>query len=96
MDPFNIKIEREGQEVTLTILPTDDGYYKVIYYGGILGAITKDDQANTWSQVPEDEIIAGELPLYHHIDEDGRLQLVFNEILAQDIGREIDEERHVS
>ena len=82
--------------MTLTILPTDDGYYKVIYYGGILGAITKEDNSNNWTQVPEDEVIAGELPLYHHIDEDDRLQLIFSEVLAQDIGREIDEERHVS
>ena len=96
MEPFNIKIEQEGQEVTLTILPTDDGYYKVIYYGGILGAIRKEVNTNNWTKVPDDEVIAGELPLYHHIDEDDRLELVFNEGLAQDIGQEIDEERHVS
>jgi hypothetical protein len=95
MEPFNIKIEREGQEVTLTILPTDDGYYKVIYYGGILGAVKKEENTRTWTKVPDDEVIAGELPLYHHVDEDDRLELVFNEDLAQDIGEEIDEERHV-
>ena len=92
MEPFNIRIEREGQEVTLTILPTDDGYYKVIYYGGILGAVTK---SNNWSKVPDEEVIAGELPLYHHVDEDDRLELVFDETLSQDIGEEIDQERHV-
>ncbi|WP_432710874.1 hypothetical protein [Pedobacter sp.] len=95
MEPFNIRIEREGQEVTLTILPTDEGYYKVIYYGGILGAIRKEAQTNQWTHVPDDEVIAGELPLYHHVDEDDRLEIVLNGAMAEEIGREIDEERRV-
>jgi hypothetical protein len=96
MEPFNIKIVHEGQEVTLTILPTDDGYYKVIYYGGILGAVKKDVNTKVWTKVPDDEVIAGELPLYHHVDEDDRLELIFNDALSHDIGEEIDEERHIS
>ncbi len=39
MEAFNIRIGYGENEVTLTILPTSDGYYKVIYYGGILGAV---------------------------------------------------------
>jgi len=96
MEPFNIRIEPEGQEVTLTILPTDDGYYKVIYYGGILGAVTKKELQNDWRKVPDEEVIAGELPLYHHIDEDGRIEIVLDDVMAAAIGEEIDQERRVN
>lgn len=95
MEPFNIRIEPQGQEVTLTILPTDEGDYKVIYYGGILGAVKKDALSNSWTPIPADEVFAGELPLYHHIDEDGRIELVLDEVIAKEIGLEIDEERRV-
>lgn len=63
MDPFNIKVNLSEKESTLTILPTAN-CYKVIYFGAILGAIKKEN--NYWNLLPEDEIEAGELPLFDY------------------------------
>lgn len=61
MEPFNIKINHLEKEITLTISPEKD-YYRIIYFGGIIGAIKK--LGHDWELVPEDEIEAGDLPIY--------------------------------
>ena len=89
MEAFNIRIGYGENEVTLTILPTSDGYYKVIYYGGILGAVRQEDDMESWEDVPDDEIIAGDLPLYKHDLTADRLDVVLDEITIKRIGEEI-------
>ncbi len=89
MEAFNIRIGYGENEVTLTILPTSDGYYKVIYYGGILGAVRQEDDMESWEEVPDDEIIAGDLPLYKHDLTADRLDVVLDEITVKRIGEEI-------
>lgn len=89
MEAFNIRIGYGENEVTLTILPTSDGYYKVIYYGGILGAVRLEDDMESWEKVPDDEIIAGDLPLYKHDLTADRLDVVLDEITVKRIGEEI-------
>lgn len=88
MDAFNIKLGYGSKEVTLTILPTEDGIYKVIYYGGILGAIRKYDQE--WDLVPDDDLIAGDLPPYQPELANDRIEIDLTEQLADRIGEEID------
>ena len=63
MDAFNIKIETEEKEITLTILPKDDEY-RIIYFGGIIGALTINGENYTFID-PED-LEAGDLPLYEY------------------------------
>ena len=63
MEPFNIKITHLGKEVTLTILPEED-YFKIIYYGAIVGALK--NQGSEWEIIPEEDITAGDLPLFSH------------------------------
>ncbi|WP_442588029.1 hypothetical protein ACSBL2_18455 [Pedobacter sp. AW31-3R] len=94
MKAFNIKIGYGDNEVTLTILPTEEGYYKVIYYGGILGAVRQDKQLENWEQVPDEEVIAGDLPLYKHDLTADRLDVVLDENTVHRIGEEILGEHH--
>ena len=90
MEPFNIKIGYGEKEVTLTILPIEAGYYKVIYYGGILGAVCYDAQSECWQAVPENEIEVGDLPMYRHDLNGDRLEVVMNDGCIQEIGSEIE------
>jgi hypothetical protein len=89
MEVFNIKIGYGENELTLTILPTEEGYYKVIYYGGILGAIRLEDDNETWEKVPDDELEAGDLPLYKHDLTADRLDIVLDEHTVRRIGEAI-------
>lgn len=89
MEVFNIKIGYGKNELTLTILPTKEGYYKVIYYGGILGAVRLDNHNETWEKVPDEEIEPGDLPLYQHNLNADRLDIVLDEHTVHRIGEEI-------
>lgn len=86
--PFNIKIGYGQKEVTLTILPTDEGYYKVIYYGGILGAVCFD--GDDWDLMDAEDVVAGDLPPYEPPLNGDRLEIVLNELTVDRIGREIE------
>jgi hypothetical protein len=68
MTAFNIDIELDDQQITLTIIPKDD-YFKIVYSGGILGAIRK--QESDWILLEAEEIEPGELkPLDYKQTED--------------------------
>ncbi|MNY08031.1 hypothetical protein D3C86_1408590 [compost metagenome] len=89
MEPFNIKIGFGEKEVTLTILPAEEGYYKVIYYGGIVGAVKPEADGEGWEQVPDDEIVAGDLPRYEPDLNADRLNFVLCDHTVDYIGEEI-------
>lgn len=89
MEVFNVKIKYGEEDVTLTILPTDDGYYKVIYYGGVLGAVRLQNDQHTWEQLPDQDIEAGDLPLYKHDLTADRLDIILDSNTVQAIGEEI-------
>ena len=89
MDPFNIKIEFGEHDVTLTILPHESGYYKVIYFGGILGAVRSENGLDLWQVVPPEEIEAGDLPLYHHDLSGDRLKIVLDDKTVKEIGEKV-------
>lgn len=91
MEPFNVHIRNNEEEITLTILPEQD-YYKIIYFGGIIGAIKEVD--GEWELLTEDEIEAGDLPFYdykHGIDNQPKLELDLPKInqIAAEIGNVI-------
>lgn len=89
MDAFNIKIKVADREVTLTILPKGDNLFKVIYYGGILGAISYNEHHQIWEKVVDEDLIAGDLPLYQKSTEDERVQIRFDEEIILKIGQEL-------
>lgn len=86
MQPFNIHIENNDEKVTLTILP-EKNYYKIVYFGGIIGAIKSVESG--WELLAEEEIEAGGLPFYdfkHGVDEQPKLELnlpKINQIAAE-------------
>jgi hypothetical protein len=63
MEPFNIKINVVNKEVTLTILPQDEEY-KIIYFGGIIGALRPDD--DHFKFIKPEYVTPGSLPLYEY------------------------------
>jgi len=89
MEAFNIKVGYGNNEVTLTILPAKEGYYKVIYYGGILGAIQYMNDTDGWEIVPPEEVVSGDLPLYEPDLTGERLEIVLNDETVDEIGDEI-------
>lgn len=62
MDAFNIHLSTRN-ELTLTI-QLADGQYKIIYDGGIIGAITLHD--NNHQFIPAEDVAPGQLPLYDY------------------------------
>lgn len=89
MEAFNIKILVQKQEITLTILPKDDRIFKVIYYGGILGAVTYHEATKTWEKVANEDAINGDLPLYHNDKDEDRVEVDLHDENVARIGREI-------
>lgn len=89
-EAFNIKLGYGSKEVTLTMLKHKD-YFKVIYFGGIMGAVQKVD--SDWYLMNQEDIDAGDLPQYVPDLKDERLEIVLDERTAEAIGREI-EHRH--
>ena len=89
MEPFNIKINHSSAEVTLTILPSDGGYFKIVYYGGILGGVLKEEKQ--WRLVSMDEVAGGDLPVYENKHDEERVEVVLDERVAIQIGKEIDQ-----
>lgn len=84
---FNIKFGYGQKEVTLTILPHED-YYKVIYFGGIMGAVRYVD--NDWDLIEADQLEGGDLPLYTPDLNGDRLEVVLDENSVDTIGQEIE------
>lgn len=90
MEPFNIRILHDSREVTLTILPEKEGYYKVIYFGGVLGAVQCNLKTKQWEFLSTGQIIVGTLPLYKHDVNTDHPDLVLNESNIALIGNEIE------
>jgi hypothetical protein len=87
MEPYNIKISYGTKEVTLTILPTAEGYYKVIYFGGILGGVCYDGK--DWDLMEQHKITAGDLPFYEPGPVGERIEIELNDHVVDRIGWEI-------
>jgi len=92
MEPFNIKISIADCQITLTILPTSD-YYKIVYYGGILGAITVVN--SHWELVAPENLEAGDLPPYHNNTDDHRVEIELHHQNIQLIGEEIEKSHSI-
>lgn len=85
---FNIRIGYGEKEVTLTILPVRDNYYKVIYYGGIMGAVCFN--GDEWNLIEKEEVEPGDLPLYEPQLKGERLEIILDETTVEAIGDEIE------
>jgi len=84
---FNIRLEYRTEEVTLTILPREK-YYKVIYFGGVMGAVYC--VAGKWNWIEAKDLEGGDLPMYIPDQKADRLELVPDKHVVNSIGREIE------
>jgi hypothetical protein len=91
MEPFNIKITAQKQPVVLTVLPTEKGYFKLIYYGAILVGLKKT-APETWTLVSTEEIEAGDLPFYIPTSADDRVVLTLDKKFTALAGKAIEAE----
>lgn len=87
-EAFNIKVGYGEKEVTLTILPHQEGYYKVIYFGGIMGGVYYQD--GEWELLGSEDIDAGDLPFYVPDLKGERLEVLLDEPTVNAIGIEIE------
>jgi hypothetical protein len=87
-EPFNIKIGYGENEVTLTILPVEENYYKVIYFGGVMGAVCFNGE--DWDLIEKEDVEAGDLPLYEPELKGDRLEIVLDQLTVDAIGEEIE------
>ena len=91
MDPFNIRIKNQEQDITLTVLPGENECYKIIYYAAVLTAVQKT-QGEDWMIVSKDDIEAGDLPFYIHTNDGERLEPTLDREFILAVGSAIDTE----
>jgi hypothetical protein len=89
MEPFNIKLSVSGQTATLTILPADLGLFKIVYYGAVMGAVRAPEDGKDWTLVPEEELVAGDLPFYQATLDSDRVNVRLDDVTVKTIGAEI-------
>lgn len=89
MDPFNIRVTDQEQNITLTVLPCENRYYKIIYYAAVLTAVKKD-LTGDWMLINKDDIEAGDLPFYLHTDGTDRIEPSLNKTFAEAVGSAIE------
>ena len=89
MDPFNIIIRVEGQQIDLNIHPQEAGTYKIIYHGALLGEIFMGNNGENWEAVTADELEPGGFPVYEFDETSGHQDILLDEDTVQKIGRQI-------
>lgn len=90
MKPFNININVQQQSVAVTILPIADNEYKVIYYGGILGAIRYEVSLKEWQKIPDEDVVTSDLPPYEVSLKEDRIEFTLDEQNVNSIGQQIE------
>jgi hypothetical protein len=89
MEPFNIRINSGSKPTTLTILPIEEtADYKVIYNGAVLGGVRRS--GSEWTAIPDEEITAGDLPLYAAKYGEDSADIKLGEETVNTIGKEIE------
>lgn len=94
MDPFNIIIRPEGSQVDLNIHPQEAGTYKIIYHGALLGEIFMGSEGENWEAVTADELVPGGFPVYAYDQSSGHQDLLLDQEVIDQIGREIAKTRN--
>jgi hypothetical protein len=89
MVPVNIKIQYQAKEVTLTVIAEDGALYRLLYYGGILGAVERSN--NIWILSDPSKVPSGDLPQYRKAHQNNRVELALDNEVANQIGRKIED-----
>jgi len=90
MDPFNIIVDLDGQKFDLNIHPEEASTYKVLYNGGLVGAITMNAFGETWEAIPITELAPElEVPMYEYNGAEDEVRIILEDNHAQKIGEAI-------
>jgi hypothetical protein len=87
MEPFNIRINYNAQELTLTILPETDRRFTIVYFGGVLGAV--QNTSDIWELIDTRSIPDSGLPEYRTGYKNSRTEIELTAEVAQYIGIKI-------
>lgn len=90
MESFDIIIPIQNEKVSLTLQPEQEGTYKVIHHGMLIGEITSVD-GKFWRAVPMEEVKPGIYPMYEHDASKGTPRILLDEETLQLIGDAIEE-----
>ena len=90
MDPFNIIVKLDGQKFDLNIHPEEAATYKILYNGGLVGAITMGTDGETWNAVSVRELAPEvEVPMYEYNGAKDDVRILLEGNHAQEIGKAI-------
>lgn len=90
MDPFNIIVNLDGQKFDLNIHPEEAATYKVLYNGGLVGAITMGNDGETWQALSVRELAPEvEVPMYEYNGAKDDVRIILEGNHAQEIGKAI-------
>lgn len=89
MDPFNIVITVDGEQIDLNIHPQEAGTYKIIYQGALIGEVFMGRDGEKWEAVTADELQPGGFPVYEYDETSGHQDILLDESIVQEIGRQI-------
>jgi hypothetical protein len=90
MESFDITIEIEDKEVSLTLQPEKAKVYKVIYHGMMVGEITDAEQEGSWQALPVEALRPGIYPMYEHDAAKGTPRIVLDKSTLQKISDAIE------
>ncbi|NQX53018.1 hypothetical protein HQN86_05280 [Pedobacter panaciterrae] len=89
MDPFNIIINTDKEEIELNIHPEEAGTYKIVYHGALIGEIFLGSDGEKWKALTADELQPGGFPVYEYDETSGHQDILLDEEMVQEIGRKI-------
>ncbi len=90
MDPFNIIVSLDGQKFDLNIHPEEDKIYKILYNGGLVGAIGPKGDGESWEAVSVTDLTPDlETRMYEYNGAEDEVRIILEGEHAQHIGRAI-------
>lgn len=90
MDPFNIIVSLDGQKFDLNIHPEEGGIYKVLYNGGLVGAIGPRSDGEGWEAISVTDLMPDlETRMYEYNGAEDEVMILLEGGHAQHIGRAI-------
>lgn len=89
MDPFNIIIRADGEQIDLNIHPQESGSYKIIFHGALLGEIFMSSGGENWTAITAQELEPGGFPVYEYDENSGHENILLNYATVQEIGKQI-------
>lgn len=89
MDPFNIIINVNGEQIDLNIHPQEAGTYKIVFLGALLGEIFMGSGGENWEVMTAEELEPRGRPIYEYDENSGHEDILLDDAIVQEIGRKI-------